>query len=149
MRFFQKSARRFGAAAIIDAEILRAEFDAGGHDIVISANDVTRHIQLKTTNLSGKRASWGTSQRLADQPSRCVVVLHIDDQNLRIRKYGLFGGPPGQALPDITSYRPTRHTKGDSMGQKAVRKGRWEVPKIKFPIYEQVAGLYDALFGHE
>ena len=132
-----------------DAEILRAEFDAGGHDLVIAANRVTRHIQLKTRNLSGKRASWGTSQRLADQPSGCVVVLHIDDEDLQIRQYGLFAGPPGHPLPDITGYRATMHTKGDSMGRKAVRKGRWEVPKSKFEIFEQVVGLYDALFGPE
>ena len=132
-----------------DAEILRAEFDAGGHDLVISANGVTRHIQLKTKNLSGKRASWGTSQRLANQPSGCVVVLHIDDENLEIRQYGLFAGPPGRPLPNITGYGETKHTKGDSTGRKAVRKDRWEVPRSKFEIFENVSGLYDALFGPE
>ena len=132
-----------------DAEILRAEFDTGGHDLVITSNGVTRHIQLKATNLSAKTASWGASKRLADQPSGCVVVLHVDDENLRVRHYGLFAGPPGCPLPDITSNRPTRHAKGDSAGRKAVRKDRWEVPKGKFDIHEQVAGLYDALFGPE
>ena len=92
-----------------DAEILRAEFDAAGYDLVIAANGANRHIQLRTRNLSGTRASYGTSQRLADQPSGCVVVLHIDDGDLRIREYGLFAGPPGQPLPDITSYRATKH----------------------------------------
>lgn len=132
-----------------DAEILRAEFDAGGHDLVISANRVTRHIQLKAINLGGKRASWGASQRLADQPSGCVVLLHIDGGNLEIRQYGLFAGPPGHPLPNISGYRETRHTKGDSKGRKAVRKDRWEVPKSKFEIFEDVAGLYDGLFGPE
>ena len=132
-----------------DAEILRAEFDAAGYDLVVTANGVTRHIQLKTRNLSGKRASYGTSQRLADQPSGCVVVLHIDDGDLHIREYGLFAGPPGQPLPEITSYRATKHTKGDSTGRKAVRKARWEVPKSRFETYEQVTQLYDALFGPE
>ena len=130
-----------------DAEILRAEFDAGGHDLVISANGVTRHIQLKTIILSGKRASWGTSRRLADQPSGCVVVLHIDEDNLQIRQYGLFAGPPGHPLPNITGFRATRHTKADATGHKAVRQGRWEVPKSKFQIFDDVRGLYDALFG--
>ena len=132
-----------------DAEILRAEFDTGGHDLVVTANGVTRHIQLKATSLSAKRASWDASKRLADQPSGCVVVLHIDDENLQIRRYGLFAGPPGRPLPDITSYRAAKQAKGDSKGPKTVRKGRWEVPKGKFDIHEQVAGLYDALFGSE
>ena len=110
---------------------------------------MTRHNQLKTTNLSGKRASWGTSKRLADRPSCCVVVLHIDDANLRIRRYGLFAGPPGHPLPDIAGYRPTKHTKADSTGRKAVHKDRWEVPKGRVDLHEGVAGLYDAPFGPE
>ena len=132
-----------------DAEILRSEFDAGGHDLVITANGVTRHIQLKATNLSAKRASWDASKRLADRPSGCVIVLHVDDENLQVRHYGLFAGPPGRPLPIITRNRPTRHNKGDSAGRKTVRKDRWEVPKSKFEFHEQVAGLYDALFGPE
>ena len=132
-----------------NAEILRPEFDAGGHDLVITANGVTRHIQLKTTNLSGKRASFGVSKRLANQPSGCVVVLHVDDGNLQVRRYGLFAGPPNHPLPGIDGYRATKHTKGDSTGRKAVRKGRWEVPKGKFELHEHVAGLYDALFNPE
>ena len=130
-----------------DAEILNAEFDAGGHDLVISANGLTRQIQLKAKVLSGKRASWDTSRRLADQPSGCVVVLHIDDDNLRIRQYGLFAGPPGHPLPDITGYRVTRHSRADSTGHKAVRQGRWEVPNSKFEVFVEVKDLYYALFG--
>ncbi len=132
-----------------ETEILRSEFDAGGYDLVITANGVTRHNQLKTTILSGKRASWGASQRLADRPSGCVVVLHVDEADLKIRHYGLFAGPPGQPLPDVTNYPATRYRKKDSGGPKAVRKDRWAVPKSRFHIYEEVAGLYDALFGTE
>ncbi|MCY3794034.1 MAG: hypothetical protein OXG51_06625, partial [Gammaproteobacteria bacterium] len=132
-----------------DTEILRPEFDAGGHDLVITANGVTRHIQLKTTILSGKQASWDASQRLADRPSGCLVVLHIDDQNLQIRRYRLFAGPPGGPLPDLTLYRAARQRKGDSKGPKVARGDRWAVPKGRFDIYEGAAGLYDALFGPE
>lgn len=132
-----------------DAEILRAEFDAGGHDLVITANGVTRHIQLKSMRVSGRSGSWSTSQRLADLPSGCIVVLHIDDTDLRIRRFGLFAGPPGDPLPDISNYRETKHSKGDSTGNKSVRQGRWDVPRSKFEIYEHVADLYDALFVPE
>lgn len=131
------------------AEILRAEFDAGGYDLVICANGVTRHVQLKTKNLSGSRASFGTSQSLADQPSGCVVVVYVDDRTLAIQRYGLFAGPPGHPLPNIKDFRPTKHTKADSRGRKAERKQRYEVPKSKFKVFDCVAGLYDALFGPE
>ena len=132
-----------------DAEILRSEFDAGGHDLVITVNGVTRHIQLKATNLSGKRTSWDASRRLADQPSGCVVVLHVDDQSLQVHQYGLFAGPPGCPLPDPTGARGSKSAKGGTMGQRAARSDRWEVPKGRFDLHEQVAELYDALFGPE
>ena len=131
------------------AEILRADFDAGGYDLVICANGVTRHIQLKTKNLSGRRASYSASQRLADQPSGCVVVVHVDNKTLAIKRYGLFAGPPGHPLPNIKDFRPTTHTKADSTGWKAVRKERYEVPKSRFEVFEDMADLYDALFGPE
>ena len=132
-----------------DAEILQAEFDAGGYDLVIYANGATRHIQLKTKNLSGRTASWSISQRLAEQPSGCVAVVHIDDSTLAIRQYGLFASRPGHRLPNITEFPPTRHTKADSTGSKAVRKDRYKVPKSRFKVFECVADLYDALFGPE
>ena len=132
-----------------DTEIMRPEFDAGGHDLVITANGVTRHIQLKATILSSKRANWDASERLATRSSGCLIVLHIDEKNLKIRRFGLFAGPPGHPLPDITSYRATRYRKGDSKAPKVARKDRRTVPKGKFDVYEEVAGLYDALFGPE
>lgn len=131
------------------AEILRADFDAGGYDLVICANGVTRHIQLKTKNLSGSRASYSTSQRLAEQPSGCVVAVHVDEKTLATQQYGLFAGPPGHPLPNIKEFRRTKHTKADSTGSKAVRKERYEVPKSKFELFEGMADLYDALFGPE
>ena len=128
---------------------MRAEFDTGAHDLVITANGITRQIQLKAKNSSGKTNSWSVSERLAAQPSGCVVLLHVHETNLHIVKYGLFADPPGCKLPDITMFPETKHTKGDSTGLKAVKEGRWNVPIGEFEPYERVAELYDALFGPE
>ncbi|MFE3835591.1 hypothetical protein [Pseudogemmobacter sonorensis] len=37
--------RHLWRAGVTDAEILRSEFDAGGHDLVLSRDALTRHIQ--------------------------------------------------------------------------------------------------------
>ncbi len=132
-----------------ETEIVRPEFDAGGYDLAITANGVTRHIQLKAAILSSKQASWDASQRLADQPSGCVIVLHVDDQNLQIRQYGLFAGSPGQPLPELKRRRASKNRRKDPKGSKAARRNRWAVPKGRFDIYDEVAGLYNALFGPE
>jgi len=147
--FLGSIGREIWRRGLYSAEILQAEFDAGGYDLVICANGVTRHIQLKTKNLSGRRASYSTSQRLADQPSGCVVVVHVDDKTLAIQQYGLFAGLPGRRLPSIKEFRLTKHTKADSTGWKAVRKDRYEVPNSKFKVVGSMADLYDDLFGSD
>ncbi len=47
-----------------DAEVLRAEFDAGGHDLVITANGVTRHIHRCPGIRSGASALATTAPGL-------------------------------------------------------------------------------------
>ena len=95
-----------------DTEIMKPEFDASGHDLVITANGVTRHIQLKATILSSRRANWDASDRLASRPSGCLIVLHVDDENLKIQRFGLFAGPPGTLCPTIPATEQPDSGKG-------------------------------------
>lgn len=72
--------RRLWEWGIVDAEILKSEFDAGGYDLVLSCKHITRHIQLKVGRLSGSRDSISANLRLAEKPSGCVVWLIVDDE---------------------------------------------------------------------
>jgi len=42
--------RRLWQRGIVDVEVLRAEIDTGGYDVVFRHGQILRHIQLKTTN---------------------------------------------------------------------------------------------------
>ena len=130
-----------------DVEILRAEFDSAGYDIVVCANNITRHIQLKVRKAAGRTAGWGISERLAEKPSGCVVVMYIDDATLHVRNYGLFADSPGCPLPDISHFKAVKHTKGDSTGFKAERSGHRRVPKSQFKTFPNIEELFTALFG--
>src|SRR5438876_11376181 len=56
---------------VTDVEILRAEFDAHGYDVVMSRGPVVRHVQLKT-QAAGKVS---VGRALAEKPSGCVVWI--------------------------------------------------------------------------
>lgn len=126
-------------------EILRAEVDAAGYDIVATVGQITRHIQLKAM-VQGGRASWPIALALSNKASGCIVVQVVDKETLAVDHYLFFGDTPGRPLPDITGGSQTKHAKGDSRGVKKVRKDRYQVPKKRFERVDTTAGLVDRLF---
>jgi hypothetical protein len=131
---------------IMDAEILKSEFDAGGYDLVLSCRSVTRHIQLKVSRLGGSRSAVNVSLRLAEKPSGCVVWIVVDDE-LEFRAFHVFGEEAGHALPDIFNMKTVKHTKGNAQGTKNARLGHRVVPKTRFIAVAGVDGLLEWLLG--
>jgi hypothetical protein len=64
-------------------EVLRSEFDAFGYDVVIEANRVLRHVQLKSTVTTGRRAHVDVQLALANKPGGCVVWVFVDRADAR------------------------------------------------------------------
>lgn len=63
-------------------DVLRSDVDALGHDLVIEANGVIRHIQLKAMYRGGKRTRLTANIRLAARPSGCIVWMIYDPVTL-------------------------------------------------------------------
>lgn len=139
--FVGRLLQRLWQRGVTDAEVLRSEFDAGGYDLVLSRGEVVRHIQLKTVLANGNRNGFSVSLKLAARPSGCVVVLVLGDQ-LDLDHALWFGDEPGQPLPDLTGYRITKHTKGNSKGKKTERPGQRVVPRKNF---SKINGLDDLI----
>lgn len=127
-------------------EILRAEFDAFGYDLVIEANGVLRHVQLKATRASGARASVDVQLALAQKPGGCVVWIVVDPDTLQPGPFLWFGGSPGAPLPE-TGERAVRHSRADATGEKKVRPGLRRIPKGMFRRIDTMRELAIAMFG--
>jgi hypothetical protein len=127
-------------------EVLRSEFDAFGYDVVIDANGVLRHVQLKATTAAGARAHVDVQVALADKPSGCVVWIFVDPATFGLGPFLWFGGSPGEALPSLGE-RAVRHTRGDATGEKKVRAGLRRIPKGMFARFETMRELALAMFG--
>lgn len=127
-------------------EVLRSEFDAFGYDVVIDANGVLRHVQLKATTAAGARAHVDVQVALAEKPGGCVVWLRVDPATFRIGPFLWFGGAPGEPLPSLGE-RAVKHTRGDATGEKKVRAGLRRLPKGLFTRFETIPEVALAMFG--
>ncbi len=127
-------------------DVMRGEFDAHGHDVVLEAAGVLRHVQLKAIVAGGKRRDVNVNVRLRSRPSGCIVWMVYDPATLKVIEYRWFGEGPGEPLPDIgTSI--ARHSKANALGEKAFRTGHRLLAKTKFETLANLSMLADRLFG--
>src|SRR5260370_32872579 len=103
-----------------DIEVLKSEVDRAGYDIVLEANGIIRHVQLKSSFIGSKVREVSVNTKLLAKPGGCVIWLEFDPNILAIKKYFWFGGSPGAALPRLGS-KISRHSKANSNGQKMDR----------------------------
>lgn len=132
-----------------DLEVSQPAVDRAGHDVVLEANGVTRHLQLKSSFITGKTQSQSIHVGLAAKPSGCVVWIQFDRETMKLGPFLLFAGEPGQPLPDIASLKVAKHTKGDANGVKKERPNVRVVPRSRFRRVDDIPQLYRALFGQQ
>lgn len=95
--FVGEALRTLWRLGITDVEVLRSEFDAHGHDLMMARSKIVRHIQFKSG--ADKRPSWvSVATALAERPSGCVIFIRVD-RGLSMGPYYWFGAAPGSPLP--------------------------------------------------
>ncbi len=128
-----------------DIEVLKSEVDRGGYDLVLEANGIIRHMQLKSSFRGSKVREVDVSTKLMRKPNGCILWLEFDRDSLAIEQFYWFGGHPGAALPDIGA-RVSRHSKGNSDGAKTERPLHRVLSKGKFEKLADIDALVSKLF---
>jgi hypothetical protein len=118
------------------AEVLRAEFDGNGYDLVVECNGIVRHIQLKSTFAGSTVVRWTLNLALASKPSGCAVLLIFDKDDLSFKHIRWIGDPSCGKLPELGT-RVGKHRKGNSQGIKLER------PNHRVVSLSQFKGLMD------
>jgi hypothetical protein len=131
---------------IVECEILRPQVDDAGYDLVTEAHRITRHIQLKSSFRGAATSSVKASLKLLTKPSACIVWIVFDPETLELGPYRVFGGAPGQPMPDIHAFRVAKHTRGP-IGAKKERPNQRMVPRKSFEVVPDLASLTTWLFG--
>lgn len=129
-----------------ELEVSQPSIDRSGHDVVLEANGITRHVQLKTSSIHASASVQKLHVGLADKPSACAIWIRFDPSDMRLDSFLFFGNPPGVRLSGLEAFNIARHTKGNAQGIKAERRNIRIVPKSRFRRIETVSELYAALF---
>ncbi len=130
----------------IEMDILRSHTDRSGYDILLEANGIERHVQLKSSFVGAKTARQTVNTRLADKPSGCVVWILFDPETFELAAFLWFGAPSGKPLPYLGN-KIAKHAKGDQHGHKAQRDAIRVVNKGRFEGLRGIPELADRLFG--
>jgi hypothetical protein len=129
-----------------DIEVLKSEVDRGGYDVVLEANGIIRHVQLKSSFRGSKVREVDVSTKLQRKPGGCILWLEFDRENLAIERFYWFGGKSGTALPDL-GLRVSRHSKGNSDGEKNERPIHRVLTKGRFEALTDISEVVARLFG--
>ena len=140
--FIGEALRALWRQQITDVEVLRAEFDAHGYDLVLCRGAIVRHIQFKTQAAGDVTVSLS----LALKPSGCVIWVAVDD-DLNLTKFRWFGGPPGEPLPDISKFKVAHRATRNKQGERPERINHRLVPKREFEIVDSLETLMVKLIG--
>ena len=145
--FIGKCLQELWKQRVFNAEVLRADVDGSGYDIVIEARDHLRHIQLKASFEGASTRTQKINVALAAKQAGCVVWIIFDQDTLDFRHFLWFGAKPGLPLPPLEEFKTARHTKGDASGVKAERAGIKTVPSRAFEEVATLPELLQRLFG--
>lgn len=138
--------RRLWQLGITDAEVLRAEFDAGGYDVVLCRGAVVRHLQLKSVIEGGRANTVVVNLKLAQKASGCVLLITVDHE-LNLRSYRWFGARPGEPLPNLQDHPIAQHTRANASGTKPARPEHRQVSHREFEMLSSLDDVLDRLFG--
>jgi hypothetical protein len=139
--------RTLWRAGVHEVDILRAETDAAGYDIVIEVGSIARHIQLKSSARNSKTSRQKVHLALGHKRRGCVLWVMFDPSTLNLGPFLWFGNPPGKPLPDITGFPIAKHTKANAEGKKAERKNIRVINKGDFTTVESISAVVTKLFG--
>lgn len=129
-----------------DIEVLKSEVDRGGYDVVLEANGIIRHVQLKSSFRGSTVRQVDVSTKLLRKPGGCILWLEFDGESLAIERYYWFGGRAGAALPELGP-RVSRHSKGNSEGAKNERPIHRVLTRGRFEALADIRDVVERLFS--
>ena len=144
--FLGELLRHLWVAKIAGVQVLKPEVDASGYDLVLSLGKVIRHVQLKTSMHDGATQRQPVHESLGEHQSGCVVWIVLND-DLTFACFRWYGAAPGEPLPDLTRFKRVMKAGLNAKGIKRQKKRVWNVPKSKFGVVPDMAGLVGKLFG--
>lgn len=128
-------------------EMLKSQVDDSGYDLILEANSIVRHIQLKASHIGSATSRVNVNDALARKPSGCVVWMQFDPLTLEFDHFLWFGNKAGERLPELCAFKVAKHAKGNAQGIKLERPNIRVVPKSSFERLDGIEDVVGKLFG--
>ncbi len=139
--------RRLWARGVWDAEVLKADVDAAGYDLVMEVGGILRHIQLKASFNGSTTRQQTIHGKLAGKPSGCVIWMGFDSKTIELGPFYWFGGQPGMPLPNMSDFKKAKHSKADATGRKGERRNSYLLKLSSCECLATLDDVLDHLFG--
>lgn len=139
--------RRLWLRGIGQFEVLKPQVDDSGYDLVLEANGIVRHVQLKSSFDTASTKQVKASLKLMLKPSACVVWVRFDPATMNLGRFLFFGGEPGEAIPALDGFKIAKHTRANAEGIKQERPNQRSIPKRHFDQVATFDDLVSRLFG--
>lgn len=126
-------------------EVLRAEVDDGGYDLVLQMGGIIRHVQLKTRLRMGRARRVQVNANLERHKGGCVVWIfwEVDPSSHRARLTYRWFGDAGMRRTKPLPGTVGRHARGGAE-RPNIRVLKWG----DFEAVDNTAALVVKLFGH-
>jgi hypothetical protein len=125
------------------AEVLRADVDNSGYDLLIETKGVVRFIQLKSHSSDKKPGNKSIHLSLAAKTNPCMIILDYAPKTLAVEKYWWWDGtafsPEGRAH--------AKKSKRNSESKRDDRKNHVIVKASEFKRVADMAQLVRLLFS--
>src|SRR5665213_1357811 len=130
-----------------DFEVLRAEVDRSGYDLVFECNGVLRHVQLKSSYAGASTSTVDVHVSLQAKPHGCVIWVLFNPKNLVLGPYRWLGEDAASGPLSLAGMRVAKHKKADSKGRKAEKPDIRVMRKASFSCLQTIDEVADRLFG--
>lgn len=126
--------------------MLKSQVDNSGYDVVLEANAIMRHVQLKTSHVGAATPGVNINVELANKPSGCVVWIYFDPETLEFDHFLWFGEQPGEKLGSLGRFKTSTHNKRNAQGIKTERPNIRYLLKAAFDRLETIEDVVKSLF---
>lgn len=139
--------RRLWKRGITQFEVLKPQVDDSGYDLVLEANGIVRHVQLKSSFHKASTGEVKASLKLAQKPSACIVWVRFDPDSMDLGPFLWFGGEPGEPIRALDGFKVAKQTRANAEGIKQERSNQRSIPRSHFERIETFEELVSRLFG--
>ena len=130
----------------ISLQVFTADVDDSGFDLLLTANQQIRHVQLKSSFVGSTTKKVRVRDSLFEQRGGYILGCHYSPETLRITGYSFLGFTHDKESFDLKLFPKARSIGANAKGEKKLQDGVHMVPWTSFHQNLDIATVALCLF---